>query len=104
MADNVPQQQLPEQVKSDNFVSVYSNSAILDVTPWDFKFQFGAWLKPEGTKGPRVENKVEIIMSPQHAKALLGMLKFHIEQYEKSVGEIKLPASVPPEESAKRTQ
>ena len=39
----------------------------------------------------QVGGTVEIIMSPQHAKALLGIFGTHLTEYEKQVGEIKLP-------------
>ena len=97
MADNAPtQQQMPELIRSDKFVSIYANSTILDVTPWDFRFSFGVWIKPETGKLPKVENLVEVIMSPQHAKAFFGLLQSHVEQYEKQIGEIKLPQPIGP--------
>ncbi len=88
MPDLKPEQ-LPT-IKSKDFISVYSNSANLEITPWDFKFIFGALEKGEDGK-PRIEKRVEIIMSPQHAKALLGIFGTHLTEYEKQVGEIKLP-------------
>jgi hypothetical protein len=30
-------------------------------------------------------------MSPQHAKALAGVLVHHVKEYEKQVGEIRMP-------------
>jgi hypothetical protein len=39
----------------------------------------------------KVEETVSVVMSPQHAKALLGVLQNNIREYEKHVGEIKLP-------------
>lgn len=37
-----------------------------------------------------IEQSVEVILSPHHAKALLGVLASHVTEYEKQVGEIKL--------------
>jgi hypothetical protein len=101
MSEKAPVQQLlPESVRSDKFVSFYSNNTFLDVTPWDFKFIFGSFQKSETPgKMPRVENMVEIIMSPQHAKALLGVLNHHVQEYEKQIGEIKLPMPGPQPEA-----
>ncbi|MGO9517371.1 MAG: DUF3467 domain-containing protein [Candidatus Korobacteraceae bacterium] len=95
-----PQQQF-ETTRSEKFISVYSNNTILDTTPWDFKFAFGVWVKPEPGKLPQVENLVEVVMSPQHAKALLGVLTTHIQNYETHVGEIKLPQAVEPSAETK---
>jgi hypothetical protein len=95
MPDNKQQEQQLESVQSDKFVSVYSNSANLEVTPWDFKFVFGALVKGEQGKLPKIENRVEVVMSPQHAKALLGIFTTYIQEYEKNVGEIKLPQPQP---------
>jgi hypothetical protein len=93
----VPEQQL-ETTESPTFQSVYSNSANLEVTPWDFKFVFGA-LKSQGAgKPPKIENRLEVVMSPQHAKALLGIFTTHLQEYEKQVGEIKLPKAQPTSE------
>lgn len=95
MPDNAsgPQQQ-PEAVRSQTFMSIYSNSAQLEVTPWDFRLIFGE-LKPEANKPPKIEQLVSIIMSPQHAKALVQMLTTYLQEYEKNVGEIKLPVALP---------
>ena len=46
MLDKQQEQQF-ESVQSDKFISVYSNSANLEVTPWDFKFVFGALVRGE---------------------------------------------------------
>ena len=48
MPDLKPEQ-LPT-IKSKDFISVYSNSANLEITPWDFKFIFGALEKGEDGK------------------------------------------------------
>jgi hypothetical protein len=91
VSDTKQQDQPLESFQSDKFVSIYSNSANLEVTPWDFKIVFGALVKSEGGKLPRIENRVEVVMSPQHAKALLGIFTTNVQEYEKQMGEIKLP-------------
>lgn len=96
---NAPAPQQLETVRSDKFTSVYSNSANLEVTPWDFKFVFGVLIKPTTGSTPKIENLTEVIMSPQHAKALLGVLNTNLQEYEKQVGEIKLPQPTPIPES-----
>jgi hypothetical protein len=94
MPDTKPSEQL-ESVQSSSYVSIYSNSANLEVTPWDFKLIFGALVKSEAGKPPKIENRVEVVMSPQHAKALLGIFASNVQEYEKQMGEIKLPQPQP---------
>jgi hypothetical protein len=89
------EQQQFETFQSEKFMSVYSNSANLEVTPWDFKFIFGAIVTQGSNKPPKIENRVEVVMSPQHAKVLLNIFATHLQEYEKRVGEIKLPQPEP---------
>jgi hypothetical protein len=95
MPDTKQEQQQLESFKSDAFMSIYSNSANLEVTPWDFKFVFGALISQGPNKSPKIESRVEVVMSPQHAKAMLNVLSTHLQQYEKQVGEVKLPQPQP---------
>ena len=81
-------------VRADKFVRIYSNSANMEVTPWDFKIIFGELKRSEGKMV--IEQSVEIAMSPQHAKALADVLSSNVREYEKSIGEIKLPPQGPP--------
>lgn len=81
-------------ITSDKYIKMYSNSVQLTVTPWDFTFSFGEIKLP--MEKPTVENQVGIVMSPQHAKALANILVGHVREYEKKVGEIKLPTEEPP--------
>jgi Protein of unknown function (DUF3467) len=99
MPDN--QQPQLESFRSDKFTQVYSNSTNLNVTPWDFTLTFGVLAKPsEAGKPARIENLVEVVMSPQHVKALLGILASNVQEYEKQVGEIKLPQPTNPQPPA----
>jgi hypothetical protein len=92
MTDPKPQDQQLDFVNSDKFVSIYINNVTMEVTPWDFKLICGAILQADaGGKVLKIENRAEVIMSPQHAKALLGVLNTNVLEYEKQVGEIKLP-------------
>ena len=83
-----PQQELPA-VPAEKFVRTYANAANMEVTPWDFKIVFGELKKTEGKLV--IEQSVEVTMSPQHAKALAEILSNNIREYEKNVGEIKIP-------------
>jgi hypothetical protein len=83
-----------EIVKSDKFLKVYANSAQIETGPWDFRIIFG-----EATRsGDKVivEQSVAVVMSPQHTKALLGVLATNVHEYEKQIAEIKMPPEEPP--------
>lgn len=101
MPDNASPQQQLESFRSDKFVTIYSNSAGLEVTPWDFRLTFGEMRPQEGNKPPKIEQLVGVVMSPQHTKALLGVLATYVQEYEKNVGEIKLPQPQPTAVAAK---
>lgn len=77
-----------EITKAASFVKIYANSAFIEVTPWDFKMIFGE-IQKIGIK-MHVEQSVAVVMSPQHAKALLNVLATNVQEYEKQVGEIRL--------------
>jgi hypothetical protein len=84
---------LIEIVKSDGFVKVYANSAQIDTGPWDFRIIFGEAVR-SGDK-LIVEQSVAVVMSPQHAKAFLGVLGNNVRQYEKQIAEINIPPEEP---------
>ena len=86
-------QQLPESRKSQTS-AIYSNSVNLDITPWEFKFTFGRLQKVEKENRMIVEQLIEITASPQLAKALLNILTLHMQEYERTVGEVKVPPPV----------
>ena len=92
-----PEPQL-ELEKSPTFCRFYANSAQIEVTPWDFRLIFGELVKT-GSK-PKVEQSVAVIMSPQHAKALLGVLAANLREYESKIGKIDLPAGLLQEPAA----
>jgi hypothetical protein len=93
---NANQPQELETVKSEKFFKFYTNAANLEMTPWDFTLLFGE-LKKSGDR-MTIEHSVGIAMSPQHAKALAGILLTQVKEYEKQIGEIKLPP--PPAQQA----
>ncbi|HEY8057036.1 MAG TPA: DUF3467 domain-containing protein [Terriglobales bacterium] len=73
----------------------YANTVQIRPSTWDFLLQFG-------TMEPRQPDEVEmrmvqgIYLSPQQAKAVLHLLKNHIENYEKAFGEVQLQPLQPP--------
>jgi hypothetical protein len=87
----VPQEQELESTRSEKFFKVYANSAQIETSVWDFQLIFGELTKTAGKLV--IEQSVAIVMSPQHAKAFVGVLANNIREYEKKVGEIKLPTT-----------
>jgi hypothetical protein len=78
-----------ETARSEKFFKTYANAANLEMTPWDFTLLVGE-LRKAGDKVV-IDQSVAITMSPQHAKALAGVLVHHVKEYEKQVGEIRMP-------------
>ncbi len=63
----------------------YSNLAVVTHSPSDFILDFCQVLP--GMKKANVCSR--IILSPQHAKALLNTLNLNVKKYEQTFGEIK---------------
>jgi len=72
----------PPIARADDFRHVYSNSVRLGLTPWDIRFTFGTVEEVQPGEARNVE-KITIIMSPQHAMAMLELLKANIEKWVK---------------------
>lgn len=67
----------------------YSNSVQIRVNVWDFFLQFGT-IHQKSQETVEIRSFQGIYLSPQQAKALLGVLHQNIAQYEGAFGEIKL--------------
>ena len=67
----------------------YSNSVQIRVNVWDFFLQFGT-IHQKTQEEVEIKSFQGIYLSPQQAKALLGVLHQNIAQYESAFGEIKL--------------
>lgn len=94
MSNEQAQSSTPQQfptARSDNYARIYANSCTLDITPWDFTFTFGEMKREAGAPVLKIEEQASIVMSPQHAKALLSILATNLREYEKAVGQINLP-------------
>lgn len=73
--------------------TIYVDSTRMALSPWDIRFHFG--LLKEKEQGIVVdEEQAVVIMSPQHAKAVLDVLKSNIEKWEAAHGKIILSKSV----------
>jgi Protein of unknown function (DUF3467) len=67
----------------------YANSVQIRVNVWDFFLVFGTLLQQSETQ-VEIQNFQGIYLSPQQAKALLGVLQQNVSGYESAFGEIKL--------------
>src|SRR6201996_3319751 len=67
----------------------YANSVQMRVNVWDFFLVFGTVQQQSETQ-VEVRNFQGIYLSPQQAKALLGLLQQNVNGYETAFGEIKL--------------
>src|SRR5215471_18479527 len=73
----------------------YANSVQMRVNIWDFFLVFGT-LQQQTESHVEIRNFQGIYLSPQQAKALLGLLQQNVSSYEGAFGEIKLdPRMVP---------
>lgn len=84
-----PNQPHVDLVEAEDYRESYSNSVQIRVNVWDFMLMFGTMhqTKPESVE---IRNFQGIYLSPQQAKALLGVLQQNIAQYENAFGEINL--------------
>jgi Protein of unknown function (DUF3467) len=74
----------------------YANSVQMRVNIWDFFLIFGT-LQQQSETQVEIRNFQGIYLSPQQAKALLGLLQQNVASYESAFGEIKLdPRMTPP--------
>jgi flagellar protein FlaG len=74
----------------------YANSVQMRVNVWDFFLVFGT-LQQQTETQVEIRNFQGIYLSPQQAKALLGLLQQNVAGYETAFGEIKLdPRMTPP--------
>lgn len=86
MNQNVPQQQLNIELGEKEAEGIYSNLALISHSPAEFVIDFTRMVPGI----PKTRVYARIIMTPQHAKSLLGALRDNIGKYEKQFGEIKV--------------
>jgi len=67
----------------------YANSVQIRVNLWDFLLLFGM-VNQSNPDVVNIKNFQGVYLSPQQAKALLGVLQQNVGQYEAAFGEIKL--------------
>ena len=77
--------------KTDDYRESYANSVQIRVNLWDFHILFGT-IDQSVPENVDIKNFQGIYLSPQQAKALLGLMQQNVGQYEAAFGEIKLEA------------
>jgi len=75
--------------KATDYRESYANSVQIRVNLWDFFLMFGN-IDQNSPENVHIRNFQGIYVSPQQAKALLGILQQNVSQYEAAFGEIRL--------------
>ena len=86
MANDNQQQRMEIELDAETAQGKYSNLAIISHSPSAFVMDFAAVLP--GVQKAKVKSR--IILTPEHAKALMMSLQENVARYERNVGEIKL--------------
>jgi flagellar protein FlaG len=84
-----PMQPQIKLINTDAYRESYANSVQVRVSVWDFFLAFGT-LQQQTETQVEIHNFQGIYLSPQQAKALLGILQHNVAGYENTFGEIKL--------------
>src|SRR5579871_6318457 len=83
-------------VRANEWRENYCNSVQIRLNVWDFFLQFGT-IEQTAADAVEISNFQGIYISPQQAKALLGLLQHNVQQYESTFGEIHLDPQHTPE-------
>ena len=86
---SIPSQPNVKLNNTSDYRETYANSVQVRVNVWDFFLVFGT-LQQQSETQVEVNNFQGIYLSPQQAKALLGLMQQNVSQYEAAFGEIKL--------------
>jgi Protein of unknown function (DUF3467) len=91
----LPMQPNVKLMNSPDYREAYANSVQMRVNIWDFFLVFGT-LQQQSESNVEIRNFQGIYLSPQQAKALLGLLQQNVAGYENAFGEIKLDPRMAP--------
>ena len=91
----LPTQPNLKLVNDPSYRESYANSVQMRVNIWDFFLVFGT-LQQQSETQVEIKNFQGIYLSPQQAKALLGLLQQNVAGYESAFGEIKLDPRMTP--------
>jgi hypothetical protein len=86
---SIPTQPNVKLVSGPDYRESYANSVQMRVNIWDFFLVFGT-LQQQTETQVEIRNFQGVYLSPQQAKALLGLLQQNVAGYESAFGEIKL--------------
>jgi hypothetical protein len=92
---NNPTQPNVKLLNAAEYRENYANSVQMRVNIWDFFLVFGT-LQQQTETQVEIRNFQGIYLSPQQAKALLGLLQQNVAGYETAFGEIKLDPRMGP--------
>jgi Protein of unknown function (DUF3467) len=92
---SLPAQPNVKLINAPDYREAYANSVQMRVNVWDFFMVFGT-LQQQTENQVEIRNFQGIYLSPQQAKALLGLLQQNIAGYESAFGEIKLDPRLNP--------
>jgi hypothetical protein len=89
-----------ERTPAPYFQSIYANNAQISTSYFDIRMRLG---EVTGVLPDRIPvlDKVEIVMSPEHAASLYRLLGQQIEIYRQSFGEIRIEPTAPVEPTDK---
>jgi hypothetical protein len=93
---SVPMQPNVKLSNAPDYHENYANSVQMRVNIWDFFLVFGT-LQQQSETQVEIRNFQGIYLSPQQAKALLGLLQQNVAGYESAFGEIKLDPRMTPQ-------
>jgi hypothetical protein len=91
-----PTQPSVKSINGGDYRENYANSVQMRVNIWDFFLVFGT-LQQQTETHVEIKNFQGIYLSPQQAKALLGLLQQNVAGYESAFGEIKLDPRMGPQ-------
>jgi flagellar protein FlaG len=92
---SLPAQPNVKLINAADYREAYANSVQMRVNVWDFFMVFGT-LQQQTETQVEIRNFQGIYLSPQQAKALLGLLQQNVAGYESAFGEIKLDPRLTP--------
>src|SRR5437660_12383974 len=93
---SIPTQPNVKLNNASDYQENYANSVQMRVNIWDFFLVFGT-LQQQTETQVEIKNFQGIYLSPQQAKALLGLLQQNVSGYESTFGEIKLDPRMAPQ-------
>jgi len=88
--ENKDKSQIQINIDQDKLETKYSDITFITISPFGFTFDFGQNI-PQ-MRMIKISSRVS--MSPQHAKAFLGLLQKNVENYEKQFGVINITSAM----------